>query len=296
MNRRASSAGSGAAEYVSCPSRGPVVLIRRDAARGIHAEAMAGLNALPRRGAEIGGLLLGSRAAGSVTIESFASVESEHRYGPSYLLSERDIQALARAVSGKYTSLEVVGYYRSHTRPEFAPDSQDIEVIDRLFPNRQALFLLVRPFKSGASEAALYAPGDTGLEALGNASPFPFTETAARPLPSESANPDSQPEFEPGAEQEPNALTGTPEASGETEVTADSHTGSHPPDRYFTPNEAAPVLADWFASAAETQSVPDETTEQPATERNIPIWVWVLLAVGLAGLGALLGYLSVKPI
>src|SRR5947208_14914957 len=52
-------------------------------------------NALPRRGLEIGGLLLGRVERGSpakVIIEDFEAVESEHLHGPSYTLSARDNQ------------------------------------------------------------------------------------------------------------------------------------------------------------------------------------------------------------
>ncbi|HWR50040.1 MAG TPA: hypothetical protein VN428_02980 [Bryobacteraceae bacterium] len=285
VNQRASSAAASAVDYVSCPSAEPLVVMRRDAACGIHAEAIAGLNALPRRGAEVGGILIGSLTPDGATIESFVPVESEHRYGPSYLLSESDCERLAKAVSDDYRGLEVVGYYRSDTRPDFEPDSHDAELIGRLFPNRSALFLLVRPARSGASRAALYMRGDNGLEALGDASCFPFTETAPIPFPSESANTEPVAESEARTEPEPHW---EPEATADTQITEIERTGGE----CVTPNEAPPEFADWFASA---EAVGDETAEPLPAERILPIWVWVLLVAGIAGLGALLGYLSVTP-
>ena len=57
-----------------------------------------GFKALPRRGLEIGGLLIGTaRDAGNLTVvevDDFEPVESEHATGPSYVLSDADRRLL----------------------------------------------------------------------------------------------------------------------------------------------------------------------------------------------------------
>src|ERR1051326_3290991 len=70
---------------------------------------------LPRGGAEIGGLLLGS-FDGRMTISGYVPLECEHAFGPSFTLSPRDesrLSELIRAHAG-----QVVGWYHSHTRTE----------------------------------------------------------------------------------------------------------------------------------------------------------------------------------
>ena len=58
------------------------------------AEVWMAFKRVPRRGLEIGGVLLGAaRRSEQVTtfrMEGYETVESEHRSGPSYLLSETD--------------------------------------------------------------------------------------------------------------------------------------------------------------------------------------------------------------
>jgi hypothetical protein len=272
-----------------------MVFMRRDAALGIHAEALAGLNALRRRGAEIGGVLIGRRTPERVTIESHLPVECEHRYGPSYLPSETDSAKLASTVSDDHGGLEAVGFYRSDTRTQFEPDSHDAELIDHLFPNGKAIFLLVRPAMVGASQAALYARVGTGFEALGEVSPFPFTDSAPmapasdaafnEPLAAARMNPEPEPTREEVRLEAAAAFAreSTPAREGLTE---------HPPTDSFRANDAPPELSDWFAPA---EAVRGETAEPHEMDRRVPIWVWVLLVAGLSGLGAILGYLSVTP-
>src|ERR1700683_2663790 len=55
------------------------------------AEVMRGFGAVPKRGAEVGGLLLGTIEPGApsiVRIEDFAAVECDYKRGPSYLFSD----------------------------------------------------------------------------------------------------------------------------------------------------------------------------------------------------------------
>lgn len=292
MNRVDSAAASRAGGYVICTSGTPVVAMQREAVLGIHAEALAGLNALRRRGAEIGGLLIGRRTPEGVTIESHASVECEHRYGPSYVASETDCAKLEGAVSEDYSGLEPVGFYRSDTRTEFAPDSHDAELIDRLFPHRSALLLLVRPARGEGSQAVLYVRGDAGLEALTDPSPFPFSESANSSWPVARSS-WQDPECPPAA----NAMSGFEQEPREQrdpiapapESPADMQLADGSPDDNLDVNHAGPEPAVRIAMA----QVPPEDAEPPAREQQLPIWVWVLLVAGLAGIGAILGYLSV---
>ncbi len=74
---------------------------------------------MPRRGLEIGGLLLGRTEPASdtvtVIIDAFEEVPSEHERGPSSLASARDAALLRERLTAQTGS--VVGWFRSHTAP-----------------------------------------------------------------------------------------------------------------------------------------------------------------------------------
>lgn len=110
-----------------------------------------GFKALPRRGLETGGLLIGTRKDGGgqtiVEVEDFEAVESEHAAGPSYLLSEADRRLLEARIathgtSGKKPS--VVGFYRSHTRNGFGITMEDEYVFSNFFRKSSDVFLLIK--------------------------------------------------------------------------------------------------------------------------------------------------------
>ena len=88
-------------------------------------DAREALAAMPRRGLEIGGLLLGrihtpNEGQYIVAVDAAEVFEIEHVRGPSYILSSSDREELFRRVrkhDKAKKGLQVVGFYRSHTRP-----------------------------------------------------------------------------------------------------------------------------------------------------------------------------------
>jgi hypothetical protein len=109
-----------------------------------------GFKALPRRGLETGGLLLGSekRVNGEtvVFIEDFEPLESEHAFGPSYLLSAADRKLLEERVTWHRERRfpAVVGFYRGHTRRDFALTVEDIALMEEWFSRESNVFLLLQ--------------------------------------------------------------------------------------------------------------------------------------------------------
>ncbi len=135
--------------------------IKREVIRGIHRDAMTALVSLRRRGAEAGGLLLGTAHRNSgleISIEDYKPFESEHRFGPSYVLSDadkirfEDILRRRKDDSGP----QVVGFYRSHTRDGLALASEDLDLIQSCFPADTNAFLLIKPHAKGTSEASFF--------------------------------------------------------------------------------------------------------------------------------------------
>lgn len=126
-------------------------------------EAMRGFGAIPRRGAEVGGILLGSAEVGEKTIirvEDFEPVLCEHRRGPSFLLSEADTNRFEEALSRHRFSPEkriyAVGCYRSHTREGMSLSPEDLSHFNEYFPDPSAAFLLVKPYATKVSMAGFF--------------------------------------------------------------------------------------------------------------------------------------------
>ncbi|HLY18538.1 MAG TPA: TonB family protein [Bryobacteraceae bacterium] len=110
------------------------------------------------RGTEIGGLLLGEFVPGrgrAVLIDDFEPVPSQHVRGPSYTLATKEQQQLGTLLKRRRNS-EVVGFYRSHTRPGMYLDQDDFAVISRFFKDPSQVFLLVKPAVNGPAVGGFF--------------------------------------------------------------------------------------------------------------------------------------------
>ncbi len=140
-------------------------------------EVMRGFGAIPKRGAEVGGLLLGRverTEDGAVAhVEDFEPVACEHRRGPSYLLSEADMAGFADAVS-RFGG-RVVGIYRSHTREGMGLAAEDLSLLDQHAPDAASVFLLVKPYATRVSTAGFFfREPDGAVRAESSYQEFPF--------------------------------------------------------------------------------------------------------------------------
>jgi hypothetical protein len=130
----------------------------------IAAEALRGLSALPRRGIEVGGILLGrtggQASAPEISILDCVAFDCEHLYGPNFHLSPKDRDALAaqlEELNAKRTQrLKPVGLYRTHTRGDLELTAEDIELMDAFFPGGDAVCLIVRPYAVRPADAAFF--------------------------------------------------------------------------------------------------------------------------------------------
>lgn len=190
---------------------------------GVAREVMAAFNSVPKRGAESGGLLLGSYTP-EVSIRDFEPIICSHRFGPSFMLDEEDHKELAESFAffGKNPdALPVGGLYRSHTRPGDGLAAHDREMFERYFRGRPALFLLLRPARSQSIHADIWRWREGKFEPVADGLRFPFVGTeleldesgmAASPGPTQAslfgppadavAHP-PQPAREPRPEREP---------------------------------------------------------------------------------------------
>jgi len=137
------------------PERPLSVVLGADAAERLLTEAVRGLGLVPRRGAEVGGILAGSVERGDrtvVRIESAVPVPCEYAFGPSYVLSGKDKHAYRQALEG----LNAVGFYRTDTSGELRADERDSALFRELFPAEGAIALIITPRILEASEARCY--------------------------------------------------------------------------------------------------------------------------------------------
>ncbi len=151
------------------PEKAVTVQMQMHVVNRLAEDAFEAFKSVPKRGAEIGGILLGRFEPGeklTVVVEDYEPVRCEHRTGPSYSLSDADLPSLGEAVQRWRRHADartyVVGFYRSHTRPGMQLDDSDAAVADSYFHEPNQLVLLVKPSASGASTGAFFLRDDDG--------------------------------------------------------------------------------------------------------------------------------------
>ncbi len=139
------------------PGSGLIIQLKLELVDRVLAEVMAGFGAVPRRGAEVGGMLIGRLEVGSRTtvwIEDFEAIPCQHKRGPSYLLSEPDLTLFRSTVedcAARDGKIRPVGFYRSHTRDGCSIGEDDRRLCAKLFPPPNGIVLIVRPFAAKVS-------------------------------------------------------------------------------------------------------------------------------------------------
>ena len=160
-------------------------------------DVIRGFGSLPRRGAEVGGILLGTvTAAGRVVrVEDYLEVPIEYRRGPSYLLSEPDAKAfegeLAQLRSNAASSSRPIGYFRSHTRDGVGLSQEDLDLVSKYFADPETVILLIRPFGTKPSTAGFYFKEDGQFQSGPPLLEFPFRRRDLAP--DEPATPPERP-------------------------------------------------------------------------------------------------------
>jgi hypothetical protein len=144
-------------------------------------DVMRGFGAVPKRGAEVGGILLGRAEPGEkliVTIDDYELVPIEYKRSPSYLLSEEDARTFEAAVqrvrSNPDPLLHPVGYFRSHTRDGVGLGVEDLAIVQLHFPGPGSVALIVRPFATKVSQAGFYFQEDGAFQSGLPLLEFPF--------------------------------------------------------------------------------------------------------------------------
>ncbi|HOL71515.1 MAG TPA: hypothetical protein PKW45_08720 [Bryobacteraceae bacterium] len=144
----------------------------------MEADIMKGFWAVPKRGMEVGGVLLGRVETNGdpvVIVDDYEAVPCEHRRGPSYVLSEPDRKRLEKVLRRATGSKQVVGFYRSHTRLGLYLDQDDMAVIDNYFAGPNHVFLLVRPDATKPGAAGFFIREEGDIHRQSTYLEFPFS-------------------------------------------------------------------------------------------------------------------------
>lgn len=238
-------------------------------------EVMRGFGAVPRRGAEVGGLLMGSIEVGDkllVRVEDFVPVPCDYMRGPSYLLTENDEARFAQTVEQtRQTSdkrLYAIGFYRSHTRDGLSLSDEDLEMHAKYFGDPTNVILLVRPYATKSSVGAFFFEESGGFRRESSYLEFPFRR---RDL---------------GGGASPSARSVSPEEPARTTVGENVRETAGQPSALATdPSDPR----DWLKTRG--QQDPDNAAETSnGSARFRGKWVWVPLSFVFLLLGVIIGF------
>ncbi len=179
----------------------------------LKSRVMTGFLSLPRRGAEVGGVLLG-RVTGhrplAVEITGFEPVACEYRFGPTFTLSDKDLAGLDRNLAelAARRDAAIVGYFRSCTGRELALDQADQDLMRTRFSGPEMIVLSIKPLSISKSVAWFFFRRDGVLPTGPAHPPFAFDDRqdpeTPRPAPIEAPvalsllpTPQLEPEPEP---------------------------------------------------------------------------------------------------
>lgn len=273
---RDSETPAGSTFHWDVPGRSATIFIDFDLVDRLGYEIMRGFGAVPRRGAEVGGILLGSAEMGDrmvVRIEDFVAVPCEHLRGPSYVLSEKDMQGFDEALEAWSPApdkrIYVVGYYRSNTREVLQLSPEDLEILETRFPGSSAICLQVKPYATRASEGTFFLRENGRFPTESQPAAFPFRRKEMgggrpprRPRGGDAAGPEAEIETEPSVAA---AATGEPSPA------------VAPPAFGMAP---APVVAG---------AAPDSTLLTPPAKARTG-WFWIPLSFIFLLLGVVMGF------
>jgi hypothetical protein len=245
----------------------------------MHPDIMRGLGALKRRGAEVGGILLGRSEPGprrKVIVEDFDPVPSEYLTGPSYNLSENDRIAFEAAIARRRAAAgisgqSVVGFYRSHTRDSLFMDDADLALATGYFSDPENVFLLIKPFATRSSVGGFFFWEDGAIKRESSYLQFPFDrrelgggENRPAPLPPRHETERPLPPYIPAAEQ------------------------PRQPEPRSIPDDGP-----WSEATRTNLSILSAPPPPSSRVGGIPAWRWLLVPIFLA-IAALAGFFAYR--
>jgi hypothetical protein len=109
-----------------------------------------GYRKISHGGVEVGGLLFGALEENGPRIDAFQPIACDHASGPSFVLSDSDLERLVAqldmaASEPELSALKPVGWFLSRTRSPLQLVERELVLFDRFFPEPRMLTMLVKP-------------------------------------------------------------------------------------------------------------------------------------------------------
>ena len=167
------------------PGKSISIQLKLDVVDRLQQDVMRGFGAVPRRGAEVGGILLGAAASAgpALRVEDYVLVPIEYKRGPSYRLSDNDVAAFDAAVrqSRNGRILRPIGFFRSHTRDGVGLSDEDLGLLSNFLPEPETIALLIRPFATKPCVAGFYFKEQGVFQSGAPLLEFPLRRSALAP-------------------------------------------------------------------------------------------------------------------
>lgn len=250
-------------------------------------------------GMETGGFLFGRTSTDgqteTVQIEAFRPIDCEHAFGPSFVLSERDLAKMREQLlqAGSDPALEgmrLLGWFVGHARNPLRLSDHEASLFDRLFPRPGQLTLLVKPERFAPSKIAflvraqdrkvdrdgtriafslppLSAPAPKPEEEKPEVGIIPADSTAQMAEPLELGAPVQQPAETPKAAEVPSPPEVTAEPVPEPVIAEPVPTASSPAPIVAEPTSPEPVSPE---SAAPGPVALEPIAPKPIPEAIVP--------------------------
>jgi hypothetical protein len=235
-----------------------------------------GLRAVPRGGAEIGGLLLGRQSQTTIVLaEEVVPIKIEYRLGPSFRLSDVDVNGLRSLMASvqKDPSKAVVGFYRSRTRNDSHSQEGDSELLAVLeqahtsFAANFHYYIAFTPLSRLSMTASVSVRKDDGWDDWQHVTLRSNPMSSVEPIEFEAPPKEPPPPPAPVLEQ-PQTRPPAPLPAAHAEPLPHPYQEQHyapPPEkpavRAPTRSEHRPPHQDWMSAAS---------PEQRRARRNVP--------------------------
>jgi hypothetical protein len=126
-----------------------------------------GYRRIPHGGVESGGLLFGIREQNVLKIQAYRPINCQHAFGPSFLLSDGDLQGIREQLSSfredpELAPMEALGWFIGHTRSPLKMSERELAWFEQLFPAHGAITILVKPERFQPTQFAFIFRSDSG--------------------------------------------------------------------------------------------------------------------------------------
>jgi hypothetical protein len=271
------------------PGKSASVYLSLDVVDRLQQDVLRGFGAVPKRGAEVGGFLLGSATQNGrliVEIEDYEMAPIEYKRGPSYQLSPSDLESfrgtLERLRAATGSNLKPVGFFRSQTRDAAGLVEDDLELLNRFFPDSKTVVLMIKPYATRVSMATFFFRENGRFPTEAPLVEFPFRRK----------------DLAPGEETFASRISAIGKSTPQLVPRpggAETETRRRTPDLALVPyDEAQPNQPE----AAEFEDLPPRGATDSRSQKARSGWVWVPLSFIFLLLGVLLGFqaaLTLRP-